>query len=302
MSAPPAIHSPRHPRSLDASLVLLVAIAVDGAIAWLAAGLGPTTSIHLAFVVHAAFTIYVGELYKLRRATWFILIAAYLISFAVVFQSFTMPAGPFGAWLAAQPVIGPALEPLSRAIPESITLLGVVTALLGMALLANFIAMQAVAWRTRSAKAWVALVASGIAIAGIVHLIVSRLAVPVEDPLSGAGGSMLTPAVIVPEWYVLHVYAMLRAVPGKLAGVVVMFLAIVLPLLAAWYRAERLRAGRARWGWRLACLGLAMVWGLLTWQGTQVPDGSVIAVSRALIVCWFAFFLVVPFTLRRANQ
>ncbi len=301
MSAPPATRPLRHPRSLDASLVLLVAIAVDGVIAWLAADVGPTTSIHLAFVVHAAFTIYVGELYKLRRVTWLVLIAAYLMSLAVVFQAYTTPTEPFGAWLAALPVIGPALEPLSGAIPESVTLFGVVTALLGSALLANVMAMQAVAWRTRSLGAWVALVAGGIAIAGIVHLVVSRLAIPADDALSGAGGAMLTPATIVPEWYVLHVYAMLRAVPGKLAGVIIIFLAIALPLLAVWYRAERMRAGRGRWRWRLACLGLAAVWGLLTWQGMQMPDDGVIAVSRALIFCWFAFFLVVPFALRRAK-
>jgi quinol-cytochrome oxidoreductase complex cytochrome b subunit len=46
---------------------------------------------------------------------------------------------------------------------------------------------------------------------------------------------MVTPASIVPEWYFLPFYAILRSVPNKLLGVICMFAAILmlatLPLL-----------------------------------------------------------------------
>ena len=47
---------------------------------------------------------------------------------------------------------------------------------------------------------------------------------------------LITPKHIVPEWYFLPFYAILRSIPNKLGGVVAMFLAIIilflLPLLA----------------------------------------------------------------------
>jgi ubiquinol-cytochrome c reductase cytochrome b subunit len=46
---------------------------------------------------------------------------------------------------------------------------------------------------------------------------------------------MQTPAAIVPEWYLLTFYAILRAIPNKILGVIAMFSAILillaLPLL-----------------------------------------------------------------------
>ena len=39
--------------------------------------------------------------------------------------------------------------------------------------------------------------------------------------------SLVTPSSIVPEWYLLTYYAILRSVPNKLVGVVLMLLAII---------------------------------------------------------------------------
>ena len=302
MTTTPKGQTRAHPRALDAALVLLVAIATDGMLGWLVAGLGPTTSVHLAVFVHVVFTIYVGELYGPRRATWFVLIAVYLLSQVVVFLGYGMPFSQLSDWLSAQPIVGPALEAVLRAVPEGTTLSDAMTALVGIALLANVVAMQALTWRTRSVKAWAALIVAGIALAVLVGLLLAALDVPADGGTTLMVDPMLTPATIVPEWYTLHAYAMLRAIPGKLAGVVIVFVAIVLPALAAWFRAERLRIGRARRAWCAACLGLAATWVLLAWQGALTRDGMVIAVSRALTLCWFAFFLVVPFVLRRLQH
>ncbi len=49
---------------------------------------------------------------------------------------------------------------------------------------------------------------------------------------------MQTPAAIVPEWYLLPFYAILRSIPNKLLGVIAMFAAILIILVLPiyWFR------------------------------------------------------------------
>ena len=47
---------------------------------------------------------------------------------------------------------------------------------------------------------------------------------------------MQTPAAIVPEWYLLPFYAILRSIPNKLLGVVAMFAALLIILVLPYYR------------------------------------------------------------------
>jgi quinol-cytochrome oxidoreductase complex cytochrome b subunit len=55
-----------------------------------------------------------------------------------------------------------------------------------------------------------------------------------------------TPAHIVPEWYFLPFYAMLRAVPNKLLGVITMFGAIALLFATPWLDTSKVRSMRYR--------------------------------------------------------
>jgi quinol-cytochrome oxidoreductase complex cytochrome b subunit len=57
----------------------------------------------------------------------------------------------------------------------------------------------------------------------------------------------VTPAHIVPEWYFLPFYAILRAIPDKLGGVLAMFGAIVIWVFMPWLDTSRVRStGYAR--------------------------------------------------------
>ena len=58
--------------------------------------------------------------------------------------------------------------------------------------------------------------------------------------------AMVTPAHIVPEWYLLPFYAILRAVPDKLAGVLLMFGAIAVLFFLPWLDTAKVRSGRYR--------------------------------------------------------
>ncbi|MDP1340650.1 cytochrome b, partial [Klebsiella variicola] len=52
----------------------------------------------------------------------------------------------------------------------------------------------------------------------------------------------VTPAHIVPEWYFLPFYAILRAVPSKLGGVILMFSAVIILAFAPWLDTSRIRS------------------------------------------------------------
>jgi ubiquinol-cytochrome c reductase cytochrome b/c1 subunit len=103
----------------------------------------------------------------------------------------------------------------------------------------------------------------------------------------------VTPAEIVPEWYYLPFYAILRAVPNKLLGVIALFGAIGVLFFVPWLDTSRVRSVRYRplfakflWAFVIACIGLG-------WLGTKSPDGVYLTLARLLTVYYFAFFLIV---------
>ncbi len=57
---------------------------------------------------------------------------------------------------------------------------------------------------------------------------------------------MVTPAHIVPEWYFLPFYAILRSIPHKLGGVLAMVSAIVVLALLPWIHSTEIRSSRFR--------------------------------------------------------
>ena len=57
---------------------------------------------------------------------------------------------------------------------------------------------------------------------------------------------LVTPAHIVPEWYFLPFYAILRAVPDKLGGVLAMFGAIVVLFILPWLDRQPIRSSNFR--------------------------------------------------------
>jgi len=103
----------------------------------------------------------------------------------------------------------------------------------------------------------------------------------------------VTPAHIVPEWYYLPFYAILRSIPSKLGGVLAMFGAIVILAFLPWLDSAKTRSTKYRplakqffWIFVLVCLGLG-------WLGAKPAEGIYVTAGRVLTFCYFAYFLIV---------
>ncbi|MDX5366877.1 MAG: cytochrome b/b6, partial [Alphaproteobacteria bacterium] len=119
-----------------------------------------------------------------------------------------------------------------------------------------------------------------------------------------------TPAHIVPEWYLLPFYAILRAVTfdigpidSKLGGVIAMFGAIAILFVLPWLDTSKVRSARFRplyrqffWIFVLVCLGLGYCGGAMPDDILiHVGDGgfTVTHLSQVLTAYYFLHFLVV---------
>ena len=103
--------------------------------------------------------------------------------------------------------------------------------------------------------------------------------------------SMVTPPHIVPEWYFLPFYAVLRSVPNKIGGVVLMLMSIVvlffLPFLSvAEVRSFQFRPISQYWFWSF--LGICL---MLGWLGGQPAAQPYVQLSACLTGSYF-FFLI----------
>ena len=102
-----------------------------------------------------------------------------------------------------------------------------------------------------------------------------------------------TPAEIVPEWYLLPFYAILRSVPSKLGGVLMMFGAIAVLFVVPWLDTSPVRSAKFRplyrmvfWLHIIACLALGAV-------GAHKPEGIWVVIGRIATAYYFAHFLVI---------
>ncbi|MAT22450.1 MAG: cytochrome b [Rhodobiaceae bacterium] len=104
---------------------------------------------------------------------------------------------------------------------------------------------------------------------------------------------LVTPAHIVPEWYLLPFYAILRAIPSKLGGVLVMGAAIAILFILPWLDTSKVRSATFRplykqfyWIFAVNCVALGYL-------GSQNPEGLFLVASRICTAYYFIHFLLV---------
>ena len=101
-----------------------------------------------------------------------------------------------------------------------------------------------------------------------------------------------TPAHIVPEWYFLPFYAILRSVPSKLGGVLLMFAAIFVLFLLPWLDTSRVRSAKFRPVFKVFYLLLVVDILALGWAGGQPAEGVAVVIGQIATAWYFLHFLV----------
>nr|WP_245215282.1 cytochrome b N-terminal domain-containing protein [Pararoseomonas baculiformis] len=103
---------------------------------------------------------------------------------------------------------------------------------------------------------------------------------------------LVTPAHIVPEWYFLPFYAILRAVPDKLGGVALMGGALVILFFLPWLDGSPVRSMRfrpiAKWLFLLWTVNFFV----LGWVGGKPAEQPYILIAQIGTAYYFAYFLV----------
>ena len=111
---------------------------------------------------------------------------------------------------------------------------------------------------------------------------------------------MVTPAHIVPEWYFLPFYAILRAITfdigpitAKLGGVIAMFGAVVILFVVPWLDTSKVRSAVYRPWYKLFFWLFVINSVFLGWLGSQPAEGVYVALAQFSTAFYFGFFLVV---------
>jgi quinol-cytochrome oxidoreductase complex cytochrome b subunit len=104
---------------------------------------------------------------------------------------------------------------------------------------------------------------------------------------------LVTPAHIVPEWYYLPFYAILRSIPSKLGGVTAMFGAIAIFAFLPWLDTSKVKSAAYRPIYRLFFWVFVACALLLGYIGAQPPEGGYVLAGRLLTAYYFIHFLVI---------
>ncbi len=104
---------------------------------------------------------------------------------------------------------------------------------------------------------------------------------------------LMTPTHIVPEWYFLPFYAILRAVPSKLGGVLLMFSAIIILFFLPWLDKSPVRSGNYRPIFKWFFLAFVIDCMLLGYLGGKPAVQPFITMSQLATVYYFGHFLLV---------
>jgi ubiquinol-cytochrome c reductase cytochrome b subunit len=103
---------------------------------------------------------------------------------------------------------------------------------------------------------------------------------------------LVTPTHIVPEWYFLPFYAILRAIPDKLGGVLAMFGSIAVLFVLPWLDTSRVRSCTFRpiYKWFMFVLVIDVI--VLGFCGAHPPEGFWVPLAQVATLYYFFHFLI----------
>jgi ubiquinol-cytochrome c reductase cytochrome b subunit len=111
---------------------------------------------------------------------------------------------------------------------------------------------------------------------------------------------LVTPAHIVPEWYFLPFYAILRAITfnigpidSKLGGVLAMFGSIAILAFLPWLDTSKVRSGAFRPLFKIFFWIFAVVCVILGWLGSRPAEGGYVLAAQVCTAYYFAYFVII---------
>lgn len=108
-----------------------------------------------------------------------------------------------------------------------------------------------------------------------------------------AANPIVTPPHIVPEWYFLFAYAILRSIPNKLGGVLGLFGSLLILLILPFIHVNRIQRRRFYPMSKIFFWGFVVSFCMLTLGGAWPVEQPYVSVSQVFSLLYFFFFLVV---------
>nr|YP_010371619.1 cytochrome b [Sphegina sp.]UOW81247.1 cytochrome b [Sphegina sp.] len=105
---------------------------------------------------------------------------------------------------------------------------------------------------------------------------------------------LVTPIHIQPEWYFLFAYAILRAIPSKLGGVIALIMSIAILMIMPFYNLSKFRGIEFYPINQILFWILVTIILLLTWIGARSVEDPFIVIGQILTVLYFLYYLINP--------
>lgn len=275
----------------------------------------------LAVYIHIFRGLYSGSYAKPRELTWVIGIVIFLLMMATAFMGYVLPWGQMSLWAAtvitnlfsAIPVIGTSIveflwggfsvdnATLNRfysfhyLLPFAITAAVLVhlAALhfhgsnnpLGISSFVDKIPFYPYFW----VKDVLGFIIFGFVFSYLVYFLPNLLNHP-DNYIEG--NPMVTPAHIVPEWYFLPYYAILRSIPHKLGGVIAMFASILVLLVLPYINTSQIRSSMFRPLYKKLFWLFVLDWFILGWIGGNNPEYPYLEIGQVATGFYFVWVLV----------
>jgi len=104
---------------------------------------------------------------------------------------------------------------------------------------------------------------------------------------------LLTPQHIVPEWYFLPFYAILRSIPSKTLGILTMFMSILILYFLPFYSNSRISSAMFRNGYKLAFWAFVASCLILGWIGGNPVEEPFYSIGKNFTIAYFTILLFV---------
>lgn len=113
--------------------------------------------------------------------------------------------------------------------------------------------------------------------------------------------SDVTPEHIVPEWYFLPFYAILRAIPDKAFGVLALLMSIVMLLFLPYLHSSYVRSALFKPFYKVFCFGFIAIVFLLGYLGAKPIEAPYLSLAQSMTISYFSFFFLLIF-IERIDQ